>query len=144
MSCRKIVGKFYLEASVAGTVIKSNDPMSFWGGYDPSEGRVIDRRNEVYGEKVAGKIFVFPEGIGSSTTAAVLLESVRNQTNPIGIVNVKTEPILLTGALIARELYGVEIPIVTVDPGDFAEVEDGDVLKIDADDRVLRRADESP
>ncbi len=132
-----VPGEFYVEAGCEGEVIKTPDPISFWGGYDPAEGRIIDGRNEACGERVTGKIFLFPEGVGSSTTAAVLLESVRNSTHPLGIVNVRTEPILVTGALIARELYGVEIPIVSIEAAGFEGIDDGDWLKIDPESGSL-------
>jgi predicted aconitase with swiveling domain len=133
MSERVLEGKFYVAGKAEGDLVKSERPISFWGGLDPEEGKIIDRRSDVAGRKVAGKILAFPEGIGSSTTSAVLLESVMNSTNPRAIVNVTTEPILVSGALLAKEFYGTKIPVVSIKRKDFDELEDGAKLAIDGD-----------
>ncbi|MBS3792126.1 MAG: DUF126 domain-containing protein [Candidatus Bipolaricaulota bacterium] len=133
MSERILEGKFYVTGETEGLLVKSERPISFWGGLDPAAGGIIDRRSDICGRNVAGKILAFPEGIGSSTTSAVLLESVMNSTNPLAIVNVTTEPILVSGALVAKELYGTKIPVMSIKQKDFDELEDGKKLFIDGD-----------
>ena len=131
MSERILEGKFYVTGKAEGILIKSEKPISFWGGLDPEEGRIIDKRSDIAGRVVAGKILAFTEGIGSSTTSAVLLESVMNSTNPLAIINVTTEPILVSGALVAKEFYEAEIPIVSISPGDYERLDDGDEVLVD-------------
>lgn len=104
MTETEISGKFYLDTGCEGEVIKTRDPMNFWGGYDPAEGRVIDGRNEACGRSVTGKIFVFPEGVGSSTTAAVLLESVKTLVDNTGIGPEEIESVIVYGHAPAVQL----------------------------------------
>ncbi len=131
MSKTSFSGKFFVPGDAKGELVKSERPISFWGGLDPESGRVIDRRSDVNGRSVADKIFAFPEGIGSSTTSAVLLQAVKNETSPAGIVNVTTEPILVSGALVLQEIYGVKVPVVSIEASHFDRLEDGDELELD-------------
>ncbi|MEE9512604.1 MAG: DUF126 domain-containing protein, partial [Anaerolineales bacterium] len=72
--------------SAVGEVLLSDKPLSFWGGYDASTGEIIDRRHPLSGEFAAGKILALPFSRGSSTTTAVLLESMRGGTAPAAIL----------------------------------------------------------
>ena len=59
------------------------------------------------------------------------MESVRARTAPAAIVNVTADPILALGAIVADELYGEVVPIVTISQEDFDAVQDGDELTLD-------------
>jgi predicted aconitase with swiveling domain len=59
-------------------------------------------------------------GKGSSSSSAVLAESLRLGTGPAAIVLREPDQILVTGVLVARLLYDVECPVlvgVAVGPG---------------------------
>ena len=94
---RKLIGKPVVAGSAKGTALVSNEPLSFWGGLDPNTGEIIDRRHELSGSNAAGKIFVFPQGRGSSTSSGTLLESIRAGVAPAAIINLRTDPILALG-----------------------------------------------
>ena len=78
--------RFYADAVVpgkaSGEVLKSSEPLSFWGGYDAATGEIVDRRHPLSGMIAAGKVLVVPFTKGSSTTSAILLEAVRVGTAP--------------------------------------------------------------
>jgi predicted aconitase with swiveling domain len=40
------------------------------------------------------------------------------------------DPIIAIGAMVARELYHVAMPVVVLDPGDYASIEPGERLRI--------------
>ncbi|MHA2603152.1 MAG: aconitase X swivel domain-containing protein, partial [Candidatus Thorarchaeota archaeon SMTZ1-83] len=104
-----------------------------WGGFDPKTGTITERNHELKGQNVTGTVFVFPTGKGSSTTSAILLESVRCGTAPAAIVNLKTEPILVIGAIIAERLYDRVIPIVDTPELDLTKViKTGDWIEVNA------------
>ncbi|UCH03997.1 MAG: DUF126 domain-containing protein [Candidatus Thorarchaeota archaeon] len=116
-----------------GTALVTSQPICFWGGLDPKTGTITEREHELKGQNVAGTVFVFPTGKGSSTTSAILLESVRRGTAPAAIVNLKTEPILVIGAIIAEKLYDCIIPIVDRPEQDPTKViRSGDWIEVDA------------
>jgi predicted aconitase with swiveling domain len=97
-------------------------PLSFWGGVDWRDGRIIDVHHDQHGETVAGRVLVMPHGRGSSSAAVVLAEMIRNGSGPTAVVTRSTEVILLVGAMAAVELYGRSCPILELEPDDFERV----------------------
>ena len=87
-------------------------PLSLWGGFDLESGKVSDVNHPQHGEVIAGRILVMPGGRGSSSSSSILLESARLGIQPKAIVITDCDPILVVGALVAAELYGVSIPVV--------------------------------
>ena len=136
MTRRALKGRPVIAGSAAGVALVSAEPISFWGGIDPADGRIIDRRHERCGENVAGRVFVFPHGRGSSTASAILLESIRRGTAPAAIVNLRTEAILALGAIVADELLGRSLPIVVLPEEAFRSIRDGDRLTVEPDGTV--------
>jgi predicted aconitase with swiveling domain len=88
------------------------EPLSFWGGLDPSTGKIIDVNHPQVGESVAGKILHMPHGRGSSSSPSVLAEALRLGNGPVQIVLARADPMVVLGALVARMLYGVDCPVV--------------------------------
>ncbi|MFQ5832967.1 MAG: aconitase X swivel domain-containing protein [Candidatus Thorarchaeota archaeon] len=122
-----------LTGVASGPALVTSQPICFWGGFDPKTGTITERDHELKGQNVAGTIFLFPTGKGSSTTSAILLESVRCGTAPAAIVNLKTEPILVIGAIIAEKLYNRIIPIVDTPERDPTKViKSGDWIEVNA------------
>ena len=140
-----MIGRPIIAGSAAGTALVSKEPLSFWGGLEPHTGEIIDRRHERSGAVVTGKVFVFPQGKGSSTSSAVLLEAIRAGVAPAAIINLKVDPILALGAIVADELYHQTVPIVVLSAEDFYSIQEGDYLIIEPDG-VVRKAggNESP
>jgi len=95
-----------------GEVVVSHQPFGFWQGIDPQTGIVIDKRHDLCGTSLKGKVFVFPYGRGSTGTPGIFLEAVRNGCAPAAIVNVKSEPMIVACALLAEAFFKVSIPIV--------------------------------
>ena len=87
------------------------EPLSFWGGVDPNTGVIIDVRHPQSGEVVSGRVLIMPAGRGSSSSASVLAEMIRLGTAPSRVVLDQPDPILLLGAWVAEELYGLELEI---------------------------------
>jgi len=133
---RTLAGRPVVAGAAEGRAIVSSEPISFWGGVSPRTGEITDRRHELSGANIAGKVFVFPHGKGSSTASAVLLEAVRAGTAPAAIINHKVAPILALGAIIAEELYHKTVPIVVLSQEEFEAIQDGDHLIIAPDGSV--------
>lgn len=122
-----------LPGVASGTALVTSQPICFWGGLDPKTGIITERDHELKGQNVGGTVFVFPTGKGSSTTSSILLESVRCGTAPAAIVNLKTEPILVIGAIIAEKLYDRIIPIVDTPERDpTGVIRSGDWIEVNA------------
>ncbi|MBV6400472.1 MAG: hypothetical protein CNIPEHKO_00759 [Anaerolineales bacterium] len=126
-----ISGKPFIAGSAKGIALVSSEPLSFWGGYDWKTGEIIDRRHPLSGEIAKGKILAIPFTRGSSTTTAVLLESIRAGTAPAGIITTATDFFFALASVVADEMYASPIPLVAVSPEDFARLKTGDEVEIE-------------
>jgi len=133
---RLLTGRPVVPGSAAGEALVSAEPVSFWGCLDPQTGEIVDRRSELSGQTVTGRVFVFPGGKGSSTGSAVLLESIRAGTAPAGIITLRTDPMAALGAIVADELYGRSLPVVVLPEEAFGAIRQGDQVAIEPDGTV--------
>lgn len=101
-----------VEGDATGEVVLLDSPLSFWGGFDPGEGVIIDRSHPQVGVSLAGKVAVMSHGRGSSSSSAVLAEALRLGTGPAAIVLGEADQIVVAGALVASLLYEIECPVV--------------------------------
>ena len=95
-----------------GKALVLDEPLSFWGGLDPVTGRLIDAHHPQLGATLAGRVLAMPSGRGSSSSSYVFAEAIRAGTAPVAVVLAEPDPILALGAIVASELYGVDVPIV--------------------------------
>jgi len=133
---RKIIIKCnpVVKGIVRGEAIVTSQPISFWGEIDPESGLITDKRHELYGENVSGKVLVFPYGRGSVSGTTVFLESIRQDKGPLAIINLETEPIIAVAAILAEKLYGKTVPIVDKpERNPINIIMTGDVVKVDAE-----------
>ncbi len=119
-----------IPGSAEGIALVSNEPLSFWGGYDYHTGEIIDRRHSLAGEIAAGRILAVPFTRGSSTTTAVLLEAVRAKTAPAAILTTGVDSFFALASIVADEMYAQPIPIVALAPAEFAQLRTGQRLRI--------------
>lgn len=114
--------KVLVEGEATGETVSLDVPLSFWGGYDPATGTIVDPAHPQHGQTLAGKVVCMPRGRGSSSSSAVLAEALRLGTGPAAIVLGEADSIVVTGVLVARMLYGSVCPVVVAPapgPGAF-------------------------
>src|SRR6185503_10944656 len=120
-----------IAGSAKGVALVSTEPLSFWGGYDWRSGEITDRRHPLSGSNAKGKVLAIPFARGSSTTTAVLLESIRARTAPSAIITTSTDLFFALASIVADELYAQPLPLVAVSESDFAHLQTGDQIEID-------------
>ncbi len=123
----KIKARVISRGEAEGEVIVSKKKFSFLGDVDPDTGIVVANDSDIAGESIAGKIFIFPSGRGSTVGTYVLLRMKKAGTAPKAIINLETEPIIAVGAIISG------IPLLDkpeVDPTEI--IKSGDCVKIHA------------
>jgi len=125
-------GRALVSGRATGGTLVLSEPLSFWGGIDPATGLIVDRLHPQAGEDTRGKILVMPTGRGSSSSSSVLAEAIRSGTGPAGIVLFEPDHMLALGALVASELYGLEVPVVVLGER-YGSLRDGLVLTVEAD-----------
>lgn len=129
----RLVGKGVFGGRGEGVVLKAATALSLWGGVALENGVVMDRTSGIAGECVHGRVLVFPTSRGSSSSTGFIVELVRRGLAPAAIVNVRTEPIIALGSIVARELYGRSVPIVALSEADYARLRTGDRVIVDGD-----------
>ena len=123
-------GRWLVEGHATGRALVLDEPLSFWGGLDPSTGEIVETGHPQRGEVVTGRILVMPSGRGSSSSATVLAEAIRTGKGPAGIVLGEPDDIITIGALVATELYGVAIPVVVASADAFHAIRSGEALSL--------------
>jgi hypothetical protein len=134
---RTLIGRAIVAGSAEGTALVSTEPLSFWGGVCPRTGEIIDRRHELSGANVTGKVFLLPAGRGSSTSSATLMQSIKAGVAPAAIISLSVDPILALGSIVSDELYGRSVPIVILTQEDFSSIKQDDHLIVKPDGKVL-------
>lgn len=118
-------GRVVVPGCAQGEVLVSATAISFLGGIDPESGLIIERGHPLQGQSVAGRVFVFPTGKGSTVGSYVLYRLAKAGLAPCAIINANSEPIVAVGALIAG------IPML--DRVDIARLRTGMHIAIDAE-----------
>jgi len=134
---RIIKGEIIIPGQAGGVALVSDEPLSFWGGYDWQSGEITDRRHPLSGQIAAGRVLCLPFARGSSTTTAVLLETIRNGTAPAAILTTGADFFFALASVVADELYSQSVPLVALDAADFAQLKSGDRLVIRQDGSVM-------
>jgi len=116
---KTIQGNALIQGNAQGDVVFTDEPLSFWGGYNAREGKIIDTHHALCGTSVAGKIFVLPGARGSSTGSGILLEAIRLGNAPAAMILNRRDAILALGAIVGRELYNKVMPLVMISESDF-------------------------
>jgi uncharacterized protein len=119
-------GRILVEGHATGPAFVLDEPLSFWGGLDPATGEIVEANHPQRGSVVTGTILVMPSGRGSSSSATVLAEAIRAGTAPAGIILGAPDDIIVIGALVAAELYGVSIPVVVASPTALGTIRNGE------------------
>jgi hypothetical protein len=115
-----------------GEALVTRDTISGWGGMDPREGRIIERRHELVGQSFAGKVLVFPGAKGSSAWSHYFhLSRLAGKAPKALLFNRMTTKVAL-GAVVLR------VPAMTeLDQDPLAVIETGDHVVVDADAGVV-------
>ena len=116
-----------------GTVLRLDEPVSFWGGVSPATSEVVLAGHPQRGERVAGRILVLPRPIGSSSSSSVILELLRKGMGPRALILGVRDAILPIGVLVARQMGWDAIPVLTMANPPFTT---GDALHIHEDGAI--------
>lgn len=125
LKCKNVIA-----ASKRVKLVGSNDSFSFVGGVNIQTGDISDYRHANYQENITDKAFAFPFGRGSSGAGLVLMEMLRIGTAPAAIINVHTDPVILTGPLICKHFYNQILPVINLSEEDFKQLEGAKEIEI--------------
>ena len=123
----KMTGRAINPGRAEAEAIVSTEPVGFYGNIDPKTGIVIEKGHPLEGKCIKGKVFVFPNGKGSTVGPYVIYGLKKNGVAPVAIINKETETIVATGVILA------DIPCL--DGIDISKIKTGDRVAVDIGDR---------
>jgi predicted aconitase with swiveling domain len=129
-SVTTIQGVPVVAGSVCAGALAADAPLSFWGGFDPETGIIIDRRHPLTGRLATGRILVLPSGRGSCSGSGVLLEAIHNGTAPAAIITSRLDPVIGLGCILGDELYGRYPPMIVIPDQDRLLIKTGDLVEV--------------
>jgi predicted aconitase with swiveling domain len=131
---RKVVG-----GCTEGEALVTGDTISGWGGIDPREGTITERRHELRGQSFRDRVLVFPGTKGSSGTSMAFHATRLLGTGPRALIfNDMTTKIALSAVLLRA-------PAVTeLDRNPLEVIETGDWVKVDADAGTVEITKKNP
>ncbi|VXB40619.1 2-Methylcitrate dehydratase AcnD [Pseudomonas sp. 8BK] len=146
MTMTRIKGRSLVEGRGQGSLLWANQGLSFWGGVDPFSAEVIDRHHPLSGQSLAGRVLAIPSGRGSCTGSSVLLELILNGPAPAALVLAEPDEILTLGALVAEQVFNVQLPVLCIGHAAFADLEPhaGASVRIDGEQLLAVDAPDSP
>ena len=125
-----------LGGQACGTVLRLDEPVSFWGGISPMTSEVVLAGHPQHGVRIAESLLVLPRPIGSSSSASIILELLYRELGPRALILGGRDAILPIGVLVARQMGWNAIPVLVMESPPFRT---GDELSI-LDDGTIRCA----
>jgi predicted aconitase with swiveling domain len=116
-------GRAIVEGHCKAEALVSSKPLSFLGGVDPTDGKIIEKDHDLYGKLVKNKILCFPHGHGSTVGSYVLYSLAKKGTAPKAILNQTADPVVVVGAIIANIPMVTQVAIEQINTGDIVEVD---------------------
>lgn len=108
-----------------GEALVSKSPISFLGNVDPETG--VIQNHPLEGESIAGRVLVFPTGVGSTVGTYVIINLAENGLAPKAIIQRKADTVTLIGAVVAG------IPLIhRVTPDPVESIRTGDWVRVDS------------
>lgn len=106
------------------------EPISFWGGISPADGRLTDPRSRSQNRPVAATALFVSELRGSSSGSSVLLELIYRGLAPAAIILDSPDAILALGTIVGREMGWRSPPILRLPAGEQVLISDGAFVSI--------------
>ncbi len=135
-TARSLPADVLIAGAASGPSLVLEDALSFWGGFDPATGEIIDVHHPQRGCRVGGSILFIPESRGSAGTPGGIAETLRNGSGPLAFVLGERDVNIGVGVLVANRLYNLQIPVLEIDVAEMATIASGSRVEIDPEGRL--------
>lgn len=123
-------GRAIVEGRCKAEALVSKKTLSFLGGVNPTNGKIIEKNHDLYNRCIKNKALCFPHGHGSTVGSYVLYSLARKKLAPKAIINETADPVVVVGAILA------EIPMI--DQIDINQIKTGDTIEVDANKGTVK------
>ena len=120
-----------IPGQASGKALVLRESLSFWGGFDPIRGEIIDIHHPQYQQRVGGSILFITRSRGSAGTPGGIAETLRNGSGPAAFVLGSRDVNIGIGALVANRLYDLHIPVLQISSGQMSQIKTGEDISID-------------
>jgi predicted aconitase with swiveling domain len=117
-----------------GALLISQQPISFFGGVDPSTGVIVEKNHPLEGISLRGRILAVPSSKGSTVGSYAVYGLAKRGVAPLGIILGREDSIISAGAILAG------IPVVLANMNRLVSLfKNGESIILDARrGRILR------
>ncbi|HEX5456964.1 MAG TPA: DUF126 domain-containing protein [Candidatus Nitrosotalea sp.] len=123
--------KVIVRGKAQGSLLVAKNPINFLGGIDKKTGIVHDKKHDLYGKSIGGKILAFPFGVGSSVGAYTLYSLKYNHCAPLAIICLKADLTTASGCAISN------IPLVIASKSDYDILQEDKDITLDAVEGII-------
>jgi len=134
-----IEARVLIPGGAIGPAMVLDETLSFWGGFNPLNGEVIDVHHPQFQQLVGGSILFIPQSRGSAGTPGGIAETLRNGSGPLAFVLGEADVNISVGTLVANRLYDLEIPVLEISLAAMAQISSGDYVTIDQRGKISTR-----
>ncbi len=128
--------KVLYDGSAEGKVLWLDEPLSFWGGFDPATGTIVDNNHPQNGECLKDTMLVLPATRGSGGTPGGVAEAIRLGTAPKAIIMRTGDANIMIGAAVADRLYGLVCPVLELSGTAFTSLQYADNMSVSAGGQI--------
>ncbi|MFH1726560.1 MAG: DUF126 domain-containing protein [Elusimicrobiota bacterium] len=128
MGKARIQGRTIFRGTASGPVLRSDEPVGFFGHLDPETGVYREAGHPLDGKSVKGSILAFPRAKGSTVGSYVIYALKKTGRAPAALVIGECDTIVAVGAIIAEVPAVDGIDISRLKDGAAARVADGEVI----------------
>lgn len=128
----KVKARTIMGGYAEGEALVSKMALGFNHGVYIDTGIIKDNGHDLEGVSMKGKIFVFPNGRGSTGASYYFYQLIKGGSGPVGMIMNKADTIVAAGAIMS------DVPTVdALENGAYNTIETGDYIKIDATNGVV-------
>jgi len=134
-----IEARVLIPGCAIGPAMVLDETLSFWGGFNPLNGEIIDVHHPQFQQLVGGSILFIPQSRGSAGTPGGIAETLRNGSGPLAFVLGEADVNISVGTLVANRLYDLEIPVLEISLAAMEQISSGDYVTIDQRGKISTR-----
>jgi predicted aconitase with swiveling domain len=130
-SSHSIQGRVLVPGQASGKVMKLDETLSFWGGFNPVNGEIIDVHHPQYQQHVGQSILCISKSRGSAGTPAAIAETLRNGSGPTAFVLANPDTNISVGVMVANRLYELNVPVIEINVLQMTQIDNQTRVAID-------------
>ena len=131
-----IQGRVLVSGLASGAAMKLDEALSFWGGFNPVNGEIIDVHHPQYKQRVGQSILCISQSRGSAGTPAAIAETLRNGSGPAAFLLARADINIAVGVMVANRLYDLNVPVIELSLSQMAQIDNRSNIRVGEDGSV--------